>query len=96
MHFDRRTAEYIAARGVSRETAPPLLRFVAQIASRFGVTVSEKAVAQSVPVIGAAGGALVNTVFIGHFQDVGRGHFIVRRLERSYGPELVRREYLKV
>ena len=31
-----------------------------------------------------------------HFQDVARGHFIVRRLERSYDPELVKKEYLKL
>jgi hypothetical protein len=28
-----------------------------------------------------------------HFQDMARGHFTVRRLERHYGPELVRSEY---
>jgi hypothetical protein len=89
-------AEYIVERGVAQETAPPLMRFIAQIASRFGVPVSEKAMAQSLPIVGAAGGALINALFIDHFQDVGRGHFIVRRLERTYDPELVRREYLKL
>jgi hypothetical protein len=83
-------------RGVAQETAPPVIRFIAQIAARFGVPVSEKAMAQSLPIVGAAGGALINTLFIDHFQDVGRGHFIVRRLERTYDPELVRREYLKL
>jgi hypothetical protein len=58
--------------------------------------VSEKAMAQALPIVGAAGGALINTLFIDHFQDVGRGHFIVRRLERAYDPELIRREYLKL
>jgi hypothetical protein len=89
-------AEYIVERGVAQETAPPLIRLIAQIAARFGVPVSEKAMAQSLPIVGAAGGALINTLFIDHFQDVGRGHFIVRRLERIYGPESVRREYLNL
>ena len=31
--------------------------------------------------------------FIDHFQDTARGHFIVRRLERDYGHELIRQEY---
>jgi hypothetical protein len=31
-----------------------------------------------------------NLLFIDHFQDVARGHFIVRRLERAYGAETVR------
>jgi hypothetical protein len=35
----------------------------------------------------------VNYAFIEHFQDVARGHFTVRRLERTYGEELVRTEY---
>ncbi|UTW12556.1 hypothetical protein [Marinobacterium rhizophilum] len=34
-------------------------------------------------------GALINSLFNGHFQDIARGHFTVRRLERVYGPEQV-------
>ena len=26
---------------------------------------------------------MINTLFIDHFQDMARGHFIVRRLERA-------------
>jgi hypothetical protein len=89
-----KAAEYLTERGAAQETAPPLIRFITQLAARFGVPVSEKAMAQSLPIVGAAGGALINTLFIDHFQDVGRGHFVVRRLERAYDPELVRREYL--
>jgi hypothetical protein len=89
-------AEYIMERGAAQETAPPLIRFIAQLAARFGIPVSEKVMAQSLPIVGAAGGALINTLFIDHFQDVARGHFIVRRLERHYDPEMVQREYLKL
>jgi EcsC protein family len=87
-------AEYFAERGVARKGAPALVQFVSQIAKRFGVPVSQKVVAQSVPVIGAAGGAMINLLFIDHFQAVARGHFIVRRLERKYGSEEVKRAYL--
>jgi hypothetical protein len=87
-------AEYIANRGLAQEGAPVIVRFITQIASRFGITVSEKIVAQAIPLIGAVGGALLNTMFIEHFQAVARGHFIVRRLERTYGPELVRTSYM--
>lgn len=66
---------------------------ITQLAARFGVNVSEKVAAQAVPVIGAAGGAVINLLFIDHFQDMARGHFIVRRLERAYPPEMVREEY---
>ena len=50
-------AKYIVERGVAEEGAPALVRLIATIASRFGVTVSQKAAASAVPVIGAAGGA---------------------------------------
>ena len=87
-------AEYIAERGLAMEGAPVLIRLISQIASRFGVAVSEKAAAQAIPAIGAVGGALINLVFIDHFQDMARGHFTVRRLERVYTPEAVRSAYL--
>jgi len=86
-------AEYIAQKGLAQEGAPVIVRFITQIASRFGVTVSEKIVAQAIPVIGAIGGALINTIFIEHFQTMARGHFIIRRLERSYGPDVIETAY---
>ena len=60
------------------------------------VKVTEKAAAQAIPAIVAAGGAIVNTIFIDHFQDMARGHFIVRRLERKYGAEIVEETYKKI
>ena len=75
------------------EGAPVLIRFVAQIASRFGVVVTQKLAAQAVPVIGALGGAAVNYAFIDHFQEVARAHFVVRRLELRYGKDAVRTAY---
>lgn len=87
-------AEYIAERGLAQEGAPAVIRFITQVAVRFGIPVSEKVMAQSVPVVGAAGGAVINLLFIDHFQDIARGHFIVRRLERKCGPETVKTAYL--
>ena len=89
-------ATFIAQKGVADQTAPALVRFLSQIAARFGVVVSEKVAAQAVPVIGALGGAVVNYAFVEHFQSMARGHFAVRRLERAYGAELVQREYARV
>lgn len=86
-------AEFIAERGLAQEGAPAIVRLIAQIASRFGAVVSEKAAAQAVPIVGAAGGAVVNLLFIDHFQDVARGHFAVRRVERRYGGDAVRAAY---
>jgi hypothetical protein len=89
-------AQHLAERGVAREGAPALIRFVGQVAARFGIPVSEKVMAQSVPILGAAGGAVINILFIDHFQDVARGHFIVRRLERTLGADTVRDRYLTI
>jgi len=89
-------AEHIALRGLSAEASPALVRLIARIAARFGIPVTEKVMAQSVPIIGAAGGAMVNVLFITHFQDVARGHFTVRRLETQYGPDAVKAAYLSI
>jgi hypothetical protein len=86
-------ARYIAERGVLAEGAPVLVRFIGQIASRFGVMVTQKLAAQAVPVIGALGGAALNYAFIDHFQEAARAHFTVRRLERRYGKDAVRVAY---
>ena len=86
-------AKYVAQKGLIEEGAPVLVRFLAQVASRFGVVVSHKAAAQAVPVVGAVGGGAINVLFMNHFQQMARGHFIVRRLERTYPPALVQAEY---
>jgi len=86
-------ARFVTERGVIKEGAPLLLKFVTQVAARFGVVVTQKAAAQALPVVGALGGAAVNYAFMEHFQDVARGHFTVRRLERTYGKDKIRAEY---
>jgi hypothetical protein len=86
-------AQFLATHAVAGEGAPALLRLVGLVAARFHLQVSEKVAAQAVPVIGAAGGALINLMFIDHYQGVSRGHFRVRRLERLYGEDVVRRAY---
>lgn len=78
------------------EGGPVIIRLISQIASRFGVTVSEKVAAQTLPIIGAAGGASINILFVSHFQGVAGAHFGIRRLERAYGQEIVRSEYERI
>lgn len=89
-------AAYLTKKGLSQHGAPAIVRLISLVASRFSIVVSEKAAAQAVPVVGAFGGAAINALFIDHFQDMGRGHFIVRRLERLHGREEVRRFYEKL
>lgn len=86
-------ADYVAAHGLSSHGAPVLVQLLASVASRFSVSVGQKAVAQAVPVIGAVSGATLNTLFMRHFQRMAQGHFTVRRLEREYGAATVQRAY---
>ena len=86
-------ARFVVERGAVEEGGPVLVRFITQVASRFGLVVTQKLAAQAIPLVGALGGASVNYAFIQHFQEVARGHFTVRRLERAYGKEAVRKAY---
>ena len=86
-------AAHLARHGLAKEGAPALVRLITLIAEHYSVNVTEKAAAQLVPLVGAIGGATINTIFIDHFQSVARGHFAVRRLERKYGETAVREKY---
>ena len=88
--------DFAVDKGAIREGAPLFVRFLTQISARFGIVVSQKAAAQAVAVLGAVGGATLNLAFAEHFQDVARGHFTVRRLERIYGAGIVRAEYDRI
>jgi hypothetical protein len=92
-HSVAEAAEIIAQKGLAKEAAPALIKFITQISNRFGIQVTQKAAAQAIPTIGAAGGAIINTMFIDHFQDMARGHFIVRKLERKYKTEKIQEMY---
>lgn len=86
-------ADHIARKGLTHKSAPALVRLVAQIASRFGIVVSEQAAATAIPVVGAVTGGAINYLFMDHFQDIARGHFVIKRLEQTYGTALVRHTY---
>jgi len=72
---------------------PVLLKFIKMVAARFGMTVSQKAAAQMVPVLGAIGGSAVNVAFTHHYQCIAEAHFCVRKLERKYGADAVQSAY---
>jgi hypothetical protein len=80
----------------SRSSGSLIGKVIGKIASRFGITVSQKAAVQLVPVLGAITGASINVLFIDHFQDMARGHFIVRRLERQWSRAAVEDAYHRI
>lgn len=80
-------------RGAIDASAPVVSNLVTEIVSRFGIVVSDKVAAGAVPIIGALSGATVNMIFMDHFQKVAKGHFTLRRLERTYGSAHIRQHY---
>lgn len=80
----------------STQTGKWLASLIEKVATRFGIVITEKMAAQAAPVIGALAGATLNTMFTDYYQDMARGHFIVKRLERKYGDELIKAEYIKI
>lgn len=85
--------QHIVEKGLADNGGPVIASLLSGVASRFGLPLSQKVAVQLVPVIGAVTGAVINTIFINHFQDVARSHFTVRRLERQYGAEVVQAAY---
>lgn len=69
---------------------------IEKIAARFGVVITEKIAAQIVPAVGAFTGGALNTMFTDYYQDMARGHFIVKRLENKYSFDAVKIEYDKI
>ncbi len=67
-----------------------------KVATRFGFTISSKFAAQAVPVMGAFTGATINALFTHFYQDMARGHFIVKRLEEKYGFEPIKDAYMAI
>lgn len=78
---------------IEKGTAPVLVKFIAGVASKFEIAVSEKLLSEALPIVGAAGGALVNSAFTHYFSEAARYHFGIRKLERTYGADEVKRLY---
>ena len=96
-------SNYIAQNGTTKiiesllkTSSNPIMRLIGTVASRFSVQVSEKFIAQSIPVVGAIGGGSLNFLFLNHFQNVAKAHFTIRKLERKYSEDLVREAYLNI
>ena len=90
----REAARYLASKIANREaideSAPVLIKFIMQIASRFQVEVTAEAAAKVLPFVSGLLGGSVNVLFTDHFQKMAEGHFTVRSLEEKYGEDVVR------
>ena len=88
-----RSALGLVRRFSSAQTGDVLARLIQWVAGRFSPLVAEKIAAQAAPVVGAFTGAGINTLFTDYYQDMARGHFIVKRLEAKYTAPAVRAAY---
>lgn len=76
--------------------APALVKLIARIARSFELALTEKLVAESIPLIGAIGGASINALFCDYFVDAARYHFGLLHLEQTHGKEAVQTEFTAI
>ena len=80
-------------KGASTLGSGALSNFVSKIATRLSLLISEKFLAQALPIVGAIGGGSLNYVFVDHFQKMATAHFTIKRLERNYSEGIVKLAY---
>lgn len=97
----KKAAQYIAQHSskevlsaIEKKTAPELIIFISRVASQFNIVVSEKMLAEVVPIIGAIGSASINGFFTDHFNTTANFHFGIKKLERKYGLEVIQNQYM--
>ena len=88
--------KFLASKKITDKGAPVLVQLIPRIAEKFSIQITQKTASQLIPGIGAVSGAIINTIFLDHFQDMAKGHFVVRRLERKYGNQLIEEAYKKI
>lgn len=74
---------------------PTVTRLLTRIAARFEIVVSEKFMAEALPILGAVGGATLNILFMDYFNKVAYFHFGLKSLEKKYSAEVVQAAYLQ-
>lgn len=82
-------------KAIEMGTAPMLLRLLGGIASRFEIVVAEKILAEAVPIVGAFGGAAINSAFTDYFNRAACFHFGLRYLEKKYDLATIESVYLE-
>lgn len=89
----KKAVEHVGRHGLNKQVAPPVADWLTRVGARYSTRVSHELIIKAVPLVSAASGAAINTLFVQHFQDVARAHFTIRRLERAYGAEHVQSAY---
>ncbi|MGE0763815.1 MAG: EcsC family protein [Bdellovibrionales bacterium] len=69
--------------------SPLLAKLIQQVAEAFQIRVTQKFIAESVPIAGAVGGGLLNYAFCEFFVKAAKYHFALRALEKKHGLEFI-------
>lgn len=89
-------AEKMLNRMTPEQGGKALASLIEKVAEFFGIAISGKVAVQAAPIIGALSGATVNTLFTHHYQGLARGHFVIKRLEATYGFEHIKEVYASI
>jgi hypothetical protein len=92
----KKAVEHVGRKGLTKQVAPPVAEWLTRVGARYSARVSHKVMAKAIPIVGAASGAAINSLFVQHYQDVARAHFTIRRLERAYGAEPIQHAYTQL
>jgi hypothetical protein len=87
--FASRTAGVMIDRSVLEHEAPQMIRLVASVAKRLGVTVTQKELGVLIPVAGAILNSSINIAFQHVCYQNAKDYFRLLLLEERYGNELV-------
>jgi hypothetical protein len=72
---------------IEKGSAPALITLIARIAARFEIQITDKVLAQAVPVAGAIGGAAFNLMFTQYYNECAKYHFGIKKIEKIRGRE---------
>jgi hypothetical protein len=92
----KKAVEHVGHQGLGKQVAPPVAEWLTRVGAKYSVRVSHKVIAKAIPLVSAASGAAINSLFVQHFQDVARAHFTIRRLERAYGAAPIQHAYTQL
>lgn len=77
---------------IDKGSMPVLVRIIAKVAEAFQIRITQKAVSEAIPVVGAVGGGALNYAFAQYFISAAKYHFAVRSMEKRIGQEFVQQE----
>ncbi len=78
---------------LEKGAASVFTRFIAQVAARFEIAVTEKLLASAIPIAGAVGGAAINAAFCDYYVSAARFHFGLIHLEKLHGAAAVQKAF---